>query len=96
MIVGNPVAQTRDNHVAHIGVVAVQRIATATEVEVSTIGRKHVIGLVVDTAIGDIWASLVTFSCVVEHHIEHHLNAIGMQAFHKVLQFVHLHREPSR
>lgn len=35
MVVGHPVAQALDNHVAYIRVVAVQRVATAAEVIVT-------------------------------------------------------------
>ena len=83
MVVGDPVAETFHNHVAHIGIVAVQRVATAAEVKVASIGSQHIIGLVVDTAIGDVRTSLVTLSSVVEHHVEHHLDAVGVQAFRR-------------
>ena len=39
MIVGHPITQALHNHVAHIGVVAVERIAATAEVEVTAIGR---------------------------------------------------------
>ena len=95
MVVGHPVAQTLHNHVTHIGVVAVQGITAAAEIIVIALRCQHVICLVVDAAIGDIWALLVAFSGVVEHYVEHHFNAVLVQLFHHVLQFIHLHGEPA-
>ena len=91
VIVGHPIAQTLHNHVTHIGVVAVQRIATPAEVIVVPIGGEHVIGLVVNATIRDIGSLLVAFGSMVEHHVENHLNAVGVQLFHQILQLVHLH-----
>ena len=96
VVVGHPVAQALHNHVTHIGVVAVQGIAAATEIIVIALRGQHIIGLVVDAAIGDVGALLVALSGVVEHHVEHHFNAVLMQLFHHVLQLVHLHGEPAR
>ena len=33
---------------------------------------------------------------MIEHHVEYHLNAVGVEAFYEVLQLIHLHAEPSR
>ena len=95
MVVGHPVAQTLHNHVTHIGVVAVQGITAAAEIIVIAIRCQHVIGLVVDAAIGDVGALLVALGGVVEHYVEHHFNAVLVQLFHHVLQFIHLHGEPA-
>ena len=95
MIVCDPIAETLHNHIAYIRVVAVQCITTAAEVEVTAIGREHVISLVVDAAIGDVGTSLVTFCGMVEHHVEDHLDAVGVQPLHEVLQLIHLHAESS-
>ena len=96
MIVSHPIAQTFDNHIAYIGVIAVQRVSTTAEVEVVAIRSQHVVGLVVDTSVGDIRAVFVTFCCMVEHHVENHFNAVGMQLLDQVLQLVHLHGELTR
>ena len=96
MIVGHPVAQTFNNHITHVGVIAVQRVTASAEVEVTAIQGQHVVGLVVDTSVGDIRPVFVTFCRMVEHHVENHLNAVGMQLFDQVLQLVHLHGEPTR
>ena len=96
MVVNDPVAQALDNHFTHVRIVAVQRVAATAEVIVAAVGLEHVVGLVVDAAIGDGRAVLSTLGSMVEHHVEHDLNAILVQSFHQVLQLVHLHAETSR
>ena len=96
VVVGDPVPQALDNHVAHVGVVAVQRVAASAEVEVRAVGRQHVVGLVVDAPVRDVRSALVALGGVVEHHVEHHLDAVAVQLLHHVLQLVHLHGEASR
>ena len=91
MIIDHPVAQTFHNHVAHVGVVAVQRIAAPAEVIIMTVWRKHVIGLIVDAAIRDVGSLFVAFGGVVKHHVENHLNTVLMQLLHQVFQLIDLH-----
>ena len=49
-----PVAQAVEHHVAHDRVVAVERVAGAAEVVVVALRGQHVVGRVVDAAIGDV------------------------------------------
>ena len=93
MIIGYPVAQTFYNHIAHIGVITVQRITATAKVVVTAIGHEHVIGLVVDAAIGDIRALFVTLGCMVEYHVEHYLDTVGVEFLYQILQLVGLHAE---
>ena len=57
------------------------------------VGRQHVVGLVVDAAIGDVGPVLVAFCSVVEDDIEDDFDAVGMEPFDKVFQLIDLHTE---
>ena len=96
VVVGDPVAEALDNHVAHIGVVAVQGVSTATEIIIMSIGRQHIIGLVVYATIGDVGTLLIALGGVVKHHVEHHFDAVLVQLLHHVLQLIHLHGKLAR
>src|SRR4029078_4733050 len=95
VILCDPVAKALDNKVAHDRVIAVESIAAAAEVVVKALRRKHVIGLIVQTAERDGRTVLVAFSRVIEHDVENDFDAVAMQLVDHGFAFVGLEAELS-
>ena len=79
VILGSPIAQAVEHHVAYHRVIAVQRIAGAAEVPVVALRGEHVVGFVVNPPERDRRPLLVPLGGVVKHHIKQHLNAVAVQ-----------------
>ena len=88
MIGGHPVAETVQHHIAHNGIVAVHGVPAAAEVIVIPVGCQQVIGAVVNAAVGDGGAVLISLRRVVENHIQDDLNSVLMKMADLGLQLV--------
>ena len=91
VIIRHPITQRIHNHVAHVGVVAVQGVATAGEVEIITILREHIVRLVVDATVRNVRAVFVALGGVVEHNVKYNFDALGVETLDEVFQLIYLH-----
>ncbi len=84
MHVLHPEAQAVEHQAQHCRLAHVQRVAAAAVVVVgrALLGRQAVAAGVVEPAPAERGAPLVAFGRVVEHHVQQHLDAGGMQAAH--------------
>ena len=73
--VRDPVAQAGEHEVADDGVVAVNGVAAAGEIEVGAGGPEEVVELVIEAPEGIGSASVVPLAGVVEDDVENHLDA---------------------
>ena len=92
----HPVPQAVEHQLPHDRVVAVERVAAAAEVVVVAFRREHVVRRVVEPAERDRRAAFVAFGRVVEHDVEHHLDAVLVQLLDQRLELVDLHAELRR
>ena len=75
----HPVAQAVQDEGPHKGMVAVQGVAHAREVVVLSVGREHVVDVVVQALEAEEGTALVALGRVVEHHVQDHVDAVGVQ-----------------
>ena len=71
--------------------VAVERIATTTEIVVMPLRGQHVVGLVVEPAKRDRWPAVIALAGVIENDIKNDLDACSMEGTYHCLEFVALH-----
>ena len=87
---GHPVAQRVHHHLQHARVADVDGVAAAAEVLVAAavIVDEAVPAGVVEAAEADRRAVLVALGGVVEHHVQHHLDAVAVQGVHHLAEFL--------
>ena len=85
-IVHRPVAQTLQNHLAHNGMVAVQCVSAAAEIEVGSVRHQHVVNLIVKSLEAEHRSLLVSLSRMVEHHVKNYFNSILMKRLDQLFQ----------
>ena len=73
MIIRYPVSQAIKYIVSDYGVVAVKRIAAATEIVIIAIRREQIIGLIIYSSIGDIRSIFITLCSMIKYNIEYYL-----------------------
>src|SRR5262249_2019131 len=88
--VGNPEAQAVEDQLAHGGMVAVDRVAAASEVEVVTIAVEQVIELIIQAAKVTGPTLGIALAGVIEDDVEKGLDAGGMEGPHHVAKLVDL------
>ena len=79
MVISHPISETFKYHIPYHRMVAVEGVATATEVIIFTSWSQHIINVIVKALKGDTRSHLVSFSCMVKYHIQKTLDTIVMK-----------------
>ena len=88
MIFRSPVAETVENEVSPHRMVAIEGVATATEIEVVPIGSEEIISFVVEPSEGNNRAGGIAFGGVVEDDIKDDLNPGRVEFLDQLLELV--------
>ncbi len=78
LIFGYPIAQAVLDEVAHDRVVAVENVSAAAEIVVFSVGREHIVDIVVDALEREEGSHLVALGGVVENNVENNLYAVRL------------------
>ena len=90
VVFGRPIAQAIEDEIAHHGVVAIEGVAAAAEVEVIAVGGEEVVCFVVEPAERNNRPGRIAFGRVVEDHVEDDLDAGGVEGLDQILELVDL------
>ena len=90
VVVVHPMPQAMEDHLADDRVVAVDRVAAAGVVLVAAVVGQHVIDFVFQALEAERGAVLVALGRVVEHDVENHFDAGGVQLADHLLELPHL------
>ena len=87
-----PVVEAVDDQLAHHGMVAVEGVVAAGEVQVAAriVGVEQVVDAVVQSPVGEGGSVRAPLGRVVEHHVQDHLDAGGVQGLDHLLELAHL------
>ena len=85
----DPVTQAVDDHAPDDGMVGVQRVAGAGEVVVArAVCFQNVVRGVVEAAEAQSGPVMIAFGCVVEDHVENHLDTCAVERLDHIPEFV--------
>ena len=90
VVVVHPVPQAMEDHLADDRVIAVHRVAAAGVVLVGAVVVEHVVDAVLQALEAERRAVLVAFGRVIEHDVENHFDAGGVQLADHLLELADL------
>src|ERR1700679_2140153 len=86
----HPIPEAVENHAPDYRMISIERVSRTAVIGVGRAVRiQNVVDAVLQTPEADGWPQLVSFSGVIEDHIENYLDARLMQRLHHIPKLIH-------
>ncbi len=89
MHLAHPVTQTIYDQAAHDGVITVERVAAAGEVEILMLRVEQVVSKILKAAQRKSRTHVIALGGMIENDVEDHFDARAVQRLHHISEFIH-------